>query len=221
MSISLPATLRLLSHELRTPVGVIQGYLKMLMDGRVEEHMRPKVIAQIQRAAARVAVIGQQASDLSHWVANSHTETHEVSVRQLVDAMSAKAPASLRLTQRISADCEDRAILTLDPAALVEAGSALIEAVGRSYANDAVVVVDRAGDISGFDLWVTATSSGKEGPLSEPERHHERKPIAFDESGLGLALLVAAAVADAHGGRVWRHTGHLSFGLTLPWSQQT
>jgi hypothetical protein len=182
--------------------------------------MRPKVIAQIQRAAARVAVIGQQASDLSHWVADAHTETHEVSVQQLVDGVSSKAPASLRLTTRIAPGCADRTILTLDPAALVEAGAALVEAVGRSYSSDAVIAVDGVADGSGFDLWATALEAGKDGATATPTQQHARTSIAFDESGLGLSLLIAAAVADAHRGHVWRQSGPIGFGMTLPWSHK-
>jgi len=216
MGIDLPVTLRLLSHELRTPVGVIQGYLKMLGDGRIEEQMRPKVIAQIQRAVARVAVIGQQASDLSQWVADSTGRTcHEVSVRQLLDQIAAKAAGAVRLLPATAPEVASATILTPDVGALVDAGTSLVEGISRIHGVDAAVWAEPAEGRPGVDVSVAAAAAGGIHFLRA-----ERREINVGEKGLGFSLLIAAAVACAHGGRLWEQPGQPVLGMTLPWTQK-
>jgi signal transduction histidine kinase len=211
MRIDVPVTLRLLSHELRTPVGVIQGYLKMLVDGRVDDQTRPKVIAQLQQAAGRVAVLSQQASDLSHWVSGAAARNHQdVTVAQLVEEISQRVPATVQLARDMPPDVGATILPASDLPALVEAGLALVTAMTRTRAT--VTLRARSAADGEVDLLVTV-------PDAKIEASAVTRPIDLDESGVGLSLLLACAMVESHRGRLWQMANPPAWGMTLPGSE--
>jgi signal transduction histidine kinase len=213
MSIDVPVTLRLLSHELRTPVGVIQGYLKMLVDGRVDDQTRPKVIAQLQQAASRVAVLSQQASDLSHWVSGAAARNHQdVAVVRLVEEIAQRVPGTVQLSRAVAPECAAMILPASDLPALVEAGLALVTAMTRTRA--AVALVVRPARESGVDIAVTTPDARLDPSLT-------MRPIDLDESGVGLSLLLAAAMVESHRGRLWQIVNPPAWGMTLPGSSES
>jgi K+-sensing histidine kinase KdpD len=213
MGIDVPTTLRLLSHELRTPVGVIQGYLKMLVDGRVDDQTRPRIIAQLQQAAGRVAVLSQQASDLSHWVSGAAARNHQdVPAGRVADEIIGRVPASIQVTRRVAPACEAMILPASDLPALVEAGLALVSTMTRNRA--AVALVVRPAADGRVDFAVTT-------PDAEPDTFASARPIDLDESGVGLSLLLAAAMIESHRGRLWHLDNPPVWGMTLPGSSES
>jgi K+-sensing histidine kinase KdpD len=212
MGIDVPVTLRLLSHELRTPVGVIQGYLKMLVDGRVDDQTRPRVIAQLQQAAGRVAVLSQQASDLSHWVSGAAARNHQdVPVIRLVEEIAQRVPAAVQLSRTVAPECGAMILPAADLPALVEAGLALVAAMTRTRSS--VALVARAGPAASVDILVTTPDAKLD---ASPTR-----PIDLDESGVGLSLLLASAMVESHRGRLWQIVNPPAWGMTLPGSAES
>ena len=207
MVIDVPVTLRLLSHELRTPVGVIQGYMKMLVDGRIDDDARPRVMAQIQQAAGRVAALSQQASDLSHWVSGSAVRDHQdVAVSDLVDDIVRRVPAGIAASVEAEPQAASAVLRAADRAALSDAGAALVAALTRTRSSVKVCARKSGGDV---ELLIAAGDVKPDG--SAPPR-----PLDLSESGVGLSLVVAAAVVEAHGGRIWQRVDPPVLGMTLP-----
>src|SRR5436190_4136032 len=91
MEINFSAALNLLAHELRAPTAVIQGYARMLADPRFDEN-KPRMLAQVQEAAGRIAMIAREAVELSRWLDSARgglTET--ILLRQLVERAIAES----------------------------------------------------------------------------------------------------------------------------------
>src|SRR5262245_59098900 len=66
MPVEIGNVLHVLAHELRTPAGIAQGYLRMLMDDRLTDPAdRRKAIEQAQKAVARISEITNEGSQLA------------------------------------------------------------------------------------------------------------------------------------------------------------
>jgi hypothetical protein len=141
-----------------------------------------------------------------------------VTIGQLVDEICAKAPGAVRLLPMAVPEDAAATVLTPDLAALVEAGTALVEAVERSFGTDAALSVEPTDDRSAVDLSVSAMTAGA--GTHRTDARGTRRPIDVGEKGLGLSLLIASAVVGAHGGQLWEYAGEPVLGMTLPWSQQ-
>ncbi|MCC7009527.1 MAG: hypothetical protein IT184_11995 [Acidobacteria bacterium] len=213
MVLDLPATLRLMSHELRSPLGVIQGYLRMLGDGRIEDNMRPRVVAQMQRAAARLAAIGQQASELSHWMSDAPRGNQDVSIGELLEEIGARSSQTVRIAGLATPEYAGLSVRTSDLAALAVAGAALVEVVVRKSGAMVALAAAPAADASDLDLWVAPAALPVD--RSVMRRAQDRRPADLEEGGLGLSLLIAAAVVDAHGGQLWQSTSQPVHGMTI------
>jgi signal transduction histidine kinase len=213
MVLDLPATLRLVSHELRSPLGVIQGYLRMLGDGRIEDSMRPRVIAQMQRAAARLASIGQQASELSHWISDAPRGHQDISIGELLEEIGSRSSQTIRVSGLATPEYAGLSVRTPDLAALAVAGAALVEVVARKSGAMVALAAAPAAEPGDIDIWVApATLTVDRALIRRPQ---ERRAVDLEEGGMGLSLLIAAAVVDAHGGQLWQSTSQLVFGMTV------
>lgn len=213
MGIDASSTLRLLAHELRTPVGVIQGYLKMLVDGRVDDQMRPRVMSQLQQAASRVAQLTQQASDLAHWVSGANARDHQnVPVERLIAGILQRAPQNLQVTTAVAPACEAMICPASDLPALVESGLALVTAMTRN--RSAIALVVRPGEQGSVDIAVTT-------PDAHFDTFADARPVDLGEGGVGLSLLIASAMVAAHDGRLWQIVNPPAWGMTLPGSSES
>jgi signal transduction histidine kinase len=94
-----PRVLSLLSHELRGPLGVIRGYLRMLSQSGPELSDRSReTVAAALRAADRLAEILDEASLLAHFqVGKVSLEPRKTSVASVVQAalQAATLPAGV------------------------------------------------------------------------------------------------------------------------------
>lgn len=208
-----PAALRLLAHEVRSPLGVLQGYLRMMEDGRVDDQTRPRVIGQMRRAAARLAVISQQASDLARWMTEAPPVRRDVSVEEVLDGIAARTSDAVRLRTSVAvpAGC---AVRTPDLAALTGAGAALVELIARR--TSAIVVLGAQGAATPACLDIVVAAADQTGTVADAEAADMRAPVDLQEGGAGLSLFVVLAVVQAHGGTLWQSPGRRAIGMTLP-----
>jgi signal transduction histidine kinase len=192
-------------HELRTPAGVVAGYLRMLqqdadqpLSGR-QRKMVDEAGRSCQRLTALISELNEihklddqqielssQTFDLFPLVADVAGDVHEAGdrdVRLEVRGQEDGAPMRGDVTQmRRAFSAFFRAILREMPASTTVVGERRITNDGA--ATSAVVII-----------------------AAEPsvQASYSAQPVPLDEmrGGLGLALPFARRVIERHGGRVW------------------
>lgn len=199
---------RVVAHELRSPAGVISGYARMLMSGRLDEATRDEALRHIQRAAGRLGDLAQQSSDLAGWLApqepEESTEYTLVPIGAIVvrAAQSAAAPERVKIVgDPASVDCQLR---TREPRALAAALASVIDATARELptsSSEIGITIRRSPIPNACDVVV--------GPPALIEAIHIDHHLATDGTfnleggGLGLHLILGAVVLDAHGASLW------------------
>jgi len=198
-----PRVFSLLAHELRSPAAVIGGYARMLTEGRLRDDDRLQAYAQIERAARRVTTIGQQASDLSHWLRPTIEGASPVELSVLVAQALAEVATPDRVVADDSVETSPVCVAALDRAALTSAVAAAIDAVCREAAEDEIRVracVD--GDADACDLLIGPDEVVAALPAPTRRDGASGPPMPAEREGLGLALILAAVVVLAHGGQL-------------------
>ena len=195
-------TLQVLIHDIRTPVGVAQGYLRLLREDRLANpDDRVRAIAQAQEALDRVSQLCSDAASL----ADEGTPPATVSVpcERFVG----------RVRQRLEREPVELAAATLaaDAMLAVPADSdALADAVtrvlmtssGRRAASPRAVAIGATAT----ELWFTS------GDAALPLSGETLDP--WIEPGFALPL-ACRAIAEA-GGRVWSGRDQTGTGVALP-----
>jgi signal transduction histidine kinase len=217
MADDLPRVLSLLSHELRGPLGVIRGYLRLITQtsGELSEPSR-ECIAAALRATDRMADILDEASLFAHMnMGDVKLAPKRVPLATVVHT----AIQAARLPQDSLVDLDSTALpnvtLDADEPRLRTALATCITAVARAQASNVVV-----------QLSTTPTRlAGRRaiririGPRTVSGVETTEAELDVRRGGLGLALPIAAAIVNGHGGRIResRH-GDRSDGLlvTLP-----
>lgn len=215
----LPRAMSLAVHELRTPVTVVAGYLRMLLReqaGPLSDKQK-KMLEEADRSCGRLGALvaemsefgkleggevafARQDFDLAALIVELASELHDGEDRGVqLDACVAK-PVGMKEAITEIRVTGDRARIAAAVKALMQ--SAVRERVepGRLSARCSV-----AGD---QQRWAVL-AIGDDSVVQELERAALDPPVSFDEwrGGLGLALPVARRVIEKHGGAVWSATG--------------
>ena len=211
--------LHLLGHELRSPAGVLLGYLRMLQEGRVStEADRLRMYDTMRHALGRVAGLGESISQLTRWREPHERTAVRTDVRELLERSIAQANRAI--DRPVDADIAVRPgqahVAALDREALEAALAAVIQATARETSAEPVTVRASVGRDS--EPVVTLVV----GPLSRvdaggPPAGKTSEEFAIMRGGMGLSLVLAIAVLDAHAARVWADSGTRSVaGVRLP-----
>jgi signal transduction histidine kinase len=212
------------SHELKTPLASIKGYMEGLQDGVIAP--TAETYQLVHREADRLHRLVQDLQELSRAEASQlHPEIRSCRAADLMN----EATASLR------PQFEDKGImLTVDlpPESLsVRADpdrmrQVLINLLGNglqytSAGGHVTVKTTRDGDMLRFS--VTDTGSGlAQGDLERVFQRFFRvdKSRARASGGSGIGLTIARHIVEAHGGRIWAESTGLgqgsAFHFTLP-----
>jgi hypothetical protein len=187
-----------LAHELRSPLSVLQGYIRLLQRQREPGHPEMAMLEAMLDATGRLTTIARQASDLGNWLGAVEARPFgPVAVTAVTDALADRLrnmPPAVALLPVPATPLTLRA----DPAALAGAIVALAESMHRD--NESAVieisVLDSQADGSvGFALGPASSTTGT---ASSPGRPMSPGP-SFDRGGAGLALIAASHVLDQHG----------------------
>jgi signal transduction histidine kinase len=219
MRVELPKVLRVFSHELRGPLSVMQGYLRILRTRRVDDETDVRMLTAMLDATGRLTTLARQASDLATWQDGRALAGDRVtlSARALIEGAVAGAAPGVA-----SADVSDEvaAFLVETPgaAALAASLTALVNAVARDT-EPPVLVSGRA--IGGRRLGVVIRPSSAAAAIPEQLETLELPPLdaggaPFDQGGHGLALVLAAEVLASHDASVLAIDRPTAFVVTFP-----
>ena len=204
----LARTLSLAVHELRTPVTVVAGYLRMLLReqaGPLSEKQR-KMIEEADRSCARIGTLVAEMSDLGR------LDSREISFgRQEFDLSAlAKDLASDMLEGRDRGvqleyrSAEGPVPVAGDRARIAAVVQTIVHAALRERGEPGVVVAACAAVKDSATPWAVL-AVGTEAIVSALIEGARGTPAPFDEwrGGLGLALPIGRRVLEAHGGALW------------------
>lgn len=203
MPVPLPKLCAVLAHELRSPLSVIQGYIRLLQRQRDAGDPDSAMLEAMLQATARLTAIAHQASDLGGWITTlDATPLPSVSLAAVVDALTerAKASASVRV---VRPDAIDLPRLDAKPTALADAIMALAESMARETGADVVEIsaADSQADASTRFIISPRPLVGAS-PAPTTGLSAAQRAVAFDRGGAGLAMILASYVLDAHGATI-------------------
>jgi signal transduction histidine kinase len=199
-----------LEHELRGTVGAIAGLVRLLGEGRVPEVERAQLIASLQNAAGRASAIVSDIGQLARWSrAADEPREPEVFLTLLEKALRSESDADqIVLHTELSSDVR---VPVIDADAVVRALAAVAGAARRS---------------SGAGVTCQVRSHPAEvevvlGPAAGWLAKTEQQPMDTSRGGLGLSVLLAAAIVNAHGGRLFQDASGVVIGVCLPLTATT
>jgi signal transduction histidine kinase len=212
-----------LSHELRTPMNAVLGWVRMLRSGAVQDHRVQDALQAVERNASIQHRMIEDLLDVSRVVAGKfHLEFGEVDLADVAEAaLSAIEPSAeaggIHLEKTIEADLPT---LYADP-------HRLRQVIWNLLAN-AVKFTERGGHVwfhvcrSARDVIIEVRDDGAGiGPESLPhvwERFRQVSdgmPNTGSSVGLGLGLAIVRHIVELHGGTAMAESAGRGCGSTF------
>jgi signal transduction histidine kinase len=207
------------SHELRTPIFSLSGFVELLLDEDLDEETRHAFLVQVRDQVARLRTLTVELLDLSRLEAGSlELRPEPTDVGMIARAVASEfLPAlsthgshlELRLPpQTLQADC--------DPERLAQVLRILIDnALVHTPPGTDVVVAASGGD---GQVALAVRDSGPGIRHADVERIFEPFYTSDDVQGSGLGLAIAHELAERMDGRltVQSRPGRTTFSFELP-----
>lgn len=200
--------LSLAVHELRTPVTVTTGYLRMLLReqaGPISDRQR-KMLEEAERSSGRINALISELSELGKLVAGELTPPAVTfNLAALVAEMAGDMQEGGDRGIRVEVRATKHVPVAGDRLRLGTALRALVHAALRERVEPGVVVVACSTVADGGGPWALVTIGDETAIPALAGLARAAAPPPFDEwrGGLGLALPVGRRLIEAHGGAVW------------------
>jgi signal transduction histidine kinase len=214
---SYPKLIALAAHELRSPVSVVSGYLRMLQrDAETPLSARQrKMVDEAERSCSRLVALISALSEVGKLddglvpMALKKTDLFPLVLEAAKQIPEGERGVLLQVRGQA-----DGAVMTGDEDRLRAALEAIFHTVLRERAAPGTVVVERrlVGDgAQRSGVIVVADEASVQAAL-------DATPASFDEKrgGVGFSLVIARRVIEAHGGRVWSPTPADGSGAPAP-----
>jgi hypothetical protein len=189
-----------LAHELRSPLSVLQGYIRLLQRPRDPDHPEMAMLEAMLDATGRLTTIARQASDLGNWLAAVEAAPRTAVAVEAVAAavagrLSNDGPITLIAPPQgtgTRAEHTER-----DAAALAGAIVSLAESMHRDD-ETATIEISVSGGLDGRHPGFVLCPRSTGARTVHPTRSGLPRALAFDQGGAGLALIAASHVFDYH-----------------------
>lgn len=189
-----------LSHELRAPMGVVLGYLRLLEQrGEGLNERQQRAVAAAARAGAAAVTLLDEASELSRLCAGRVPLARtSVALASLLDvsARPAALPEDPAITLQVK--CAPTLLVSVDEPRMRAAFRSIVHAVVRSQARPATIEVAATPRLARGHRYAHVTIAPQD------VSHLRAREVQFDSAkgGHGLRLAIAVATIEAHAGRV-------------------
>ena len=222
MPVDISSVLHVLAHELRTPAGIAQGYLRMLLDEKLTEPAdRRRALEQTQKALARVSELTAESSRLARWLQEQHGPPRaSLDARALIARVVSEAGVEPPVRVKGDVAPSGVAIPTADDDALTAAIVSMVRVTAREMKNQPCAIEVRLNGNRTIDVLIgsepqlDALASGPDAP--------DAAPLALERGGVGLSMLMAAAILETHGGRHWTVGGlRTTVGIRLTFQERS
>jgi len=209
-------TLRVFAHELRMPASVIQGYARMLREGALNDADRDRALGQIQQATGRLADLAREASSVAQWLTAPPRENGgDAELAAIVSRAAGTAALEAPPSVNVPEDAASVRVPTPNVQALTTAVVKILEATGREAPRETLAIEVRASGNGTCDILVAPATSADLLKDSRPDGPGA-EPVMLVRGGLGLSLLLAAAVFEAHHATLWTQSGSRGIIVRLP-----
>jgi light-regulated signal transduction histidine kinase (bacteriophytochrome) len=204
--------LNLLIHDVRAPLSVAQGYLRLLQQNRLEsEADRSRAITQTMDALGRITRLCEDAAAFLAESVSTDGPRQTVPVSTFAERVSAACAARCSpLTFTVESDKLSGAVRGTQLDRVAESLAVILCAVRRSARNDSVrVSVHEEEKEARFLL----------GCDDDRAALMSRHPETFDpwRGGHGIALPLACRIVAEAGGRIWTYAnGRGAVGVAFP-----
>lgn len=207
------------SHELRTPIFSLGGFLELLADEELDDETRRSFVHEIRGQVDRLGKLATDLLDLSRLEAGSlelRTEPTDVATccRMVAGEFT---PAATHKNAALRLDLPAEPLqATCDPERLAQIMRILIDNALRHTPDRTAVVVSAAR--AGARVALAVTDRGPGIKRGELERVFEPFYTSDDARGSGLGLAIARELAERMNGRldVASIPGRTTFSLELP-----
>lgn len=190
--------LRRLAHDLRGPLSPLQTAAYLLRQDDIDPERRRELLGIIERQTKRLSGMVQEVSDWTRAHQSRLVDHREpIGAPMLVELACATAGPTVRLDLP---EGLDPAMIDGDAQRLVQMLSTLVGFMQARAGEEAGISV--CASAAGSELRVVIQAAGTEWADGEREAlFTDAQAAPFDE-GLGMRLLLARAIALAHGGEV-------------------
>lgn len=207
-----PRVMSLAVHELRTPVTVVSGYLRMLLRdqaGPLNDKQR-KMIEEADRSCSRIGALVTEMSELGKLESEMLTLTGpEFDLSSLITEVASSMHEGEDRGITLETRGTDQPVMVAgDRSRLAAVLRALMHAALRERAEAGVIIAECSTFSESNQGWAVVAIGAAADVRALADAGRAATPD-FDEwrGGLGLALPVGRRVIAAHGGALWSATG--------------
>jgi two-component system OmpR family sensor kinase len=207
------------SHELRTPIFSLSGFLELLADEDLDDETRRSFVQEIREQVDRLGKLATDLLDLSRLEAGSlelrpeHTDVSDI-CRMVANEF---APAAAQRASALAVAIPEGPLeATCDPERLAQIMRILIDnALRHTPARTGVTV---SAEPNGTHVRLAVSDTGPGIKRAEIERIFEPFYTSDDARGSGLGLAIARELAERMNGRLAASSrpGRTTFSLELP-----